>query len=157
MERELRVRRCPQISLFLPIFSGVFRCFKPRADHFVFLSEEKNYLELLIPAVGDFLEKRLKLFLHSDKVFIKTIASGVDFLGWVNFGDYRILRGTTKRRMLKRVRLNPQNETIQSYLGLLGHGNAYDVQDELKDKIWPYNTRIIQGLTALDGCDKLVL
>src|SRR3989344_1719012 len=58
------------------------------ADDFVVLSQDKTYLEELLPKMGDFLEERLKLELHPDKVFIKTLASGVDFLGWVHFPDH---------------------------------------------------------------------
>ena len=67
---------------------------------------------------------QLKLILHPDKVYIKTLASGVDFLGWVNFLDHRVLRTITKRRMFKRMQVNSNENVIQSYLGLLGHGNT---------------------------------
>ena len=56
-----------------------------------------------------------------------TFSSGVDFLGWVNFPRHRVLRTVTKRRMLKNLADNPKPESLQSYLGLLGHGNAYDI------------------------------
>lgn len=52
---------------------------------------------------GGVLLEELKLELHPEKLFIKTIASGVDFLGMINFPDFRILRTKTKRRMLKKV------------------------------------------------------
>ncbi|HCY18108.1 TPA: hypothetical protein DHT42_02855 [Candidatus Nomurabacteria bacterium] len=102
------------------------------ADDFVVLSDSKNYLENLLPKINDFLNESLKLSLHPDKVFIKTIASGVDFLGWVHFPKHRVLRTTTKRRMLKKLKDNPKNETLQSYLGLLKHGNAYKLSKIIK-------------------------
>ena len=102
------------------------------ADDFVVLSDSKNYLENLLPKINDFLDESLKLSLHPDKIFIKTIASGVDFLGWVHFPKHRVLRTTTKRRMLKKLKNNPKNETLQSYLGLLKHGNAYKLSKIIK-------------------------
>ena len=102
------------------------------ADDFVVLSDSKNYLENLLPKINDFLDESLKLSLHPDKIFIKTIASGVDFLGWVHFPKHRVLRTTTKRRMLKKLKNNPKNETFQSYLGLLKHGNAYKLSKIIK-------------------------
>ena len=102
------------------------------ADDFVVLSDSKNYLENLLPKINDFLNESLKLSLHPDKVFIKTIASGVDFLGWVHFPKHRVLRTITKRRMLKKLKDNPKNETLQSYLGLLKHGNAYKLSKIIK-------------------------
>ncbi|OGM96281.1 MAG: hypothetical protein A2816_01790 [Candidatus Yanofskybacteria bacterium RIFCSPHIGHO2_01_FULL_39_44] len=94
------------------------------ADDFVVLSQDKSWLEELLPKAGDFLEERLRLNLHPDKVFIKTLNSGVDFLGWVHFADHRVLRTTTKQRMLKRLKISQKSETISSYQGLLKHGNT---------------------------------
>jgi RNA-directed DNA polymerase len=73
------------------------------ADDFVVLSGDRTRLENMIPRVQEFLQRRLKLSLHPDKVFIKTWASGVDFLGWVHFPDHRVLRTATKRRMIKKL------------------------------------------------------
>ena len=95
------------------------------ADDFVILSDDKNHLEDLLPKISSFLEKELELQLHPNKVFIKTIASGVDFLGWVHFPKHRVLRNTTKRRMLKSLKNNQKVEMIQSYLGMLKHGDAH--------------------------------
>lgn len=100
------------------------------ADDFVFLSDDKHWLESILPQVSAFLGERLKLSLHPDKVFIKTLASGVDFLGWVHFGDHRVVRTSTQRRMWKRIaETNGKTETVQSYLGLLSHGNARQMTD----------------------------
>lgn len=94
------------------------------ADDFVILSENKQWLEGVLPRINDFLHTRLKLHLHRNKVSIKTLASGVDFLGWVHFPTHRVLRTTTKRRMFRNLKDGPSNETVQSYLGLLKHGNT---------------------------------
>jgi len=101
------------------------------ADDFVILSEDKNYLENLISIIRNFLQKELKLNLHPDKVFIKTLSSGLDFLGWVNFFDHRVLRNKTKRRVLWSVKSNPNTETLNSYLGLLKHGNTQKIAKNL--------------------------
>lgn len=106
------------------------------ADDFVFISYEKNWLESIIPQVQEFLQTNLKLSLHPDKLYLNTVASGMDFLGWVNFPDHRILRATTKRRMFARIQDHPTKETLQSYLGLLGHGNAKKNTDDLLGEYW---------------------
>mgnify|MGYP001600489241 CR=1 FL=1 len=103
------------------------------ADDFVILSENKIYVENLIPVISHFLNQELQLQLHQNKVFIKTLNSGVDFLGWVHFFDHRVLRTMTKRRMFKRIQENPKTETINSYLGLLGHGNSYKIKNKIID------------------------
>lgn len=101
------------------------------ADDFVVLSENRPSLEELIPKIQNFLQADLKLQLHPDKVFIKTLASGVDFLGWVHFPEHRVLRTATKRRMIKKVLISARPETTRSYLGLLKHGNTYKLKEKL--------------------------
>ena len=98
------------------------------ADDFVFFSEDKTVLENLLLKIGVFLRNKLKLELHPDKVYIRTLASGIDFLGWIHFPDHRVLRKSTKRRIFRRITENPKNETYQSYLGILEHGNARKIE-----------------------------
>ncbi len=98
------------------------------ADDFVILSENRERLENLIPPIKEFLQNHLQLSLHPDKVFIKTWASGVDFLGWVHFPDHRVLRTGTKRRMIKKLAAAKTKETVDSYSGLLKHGNTYKLR-----------------------------
>jgi retron-type reverse transcriptase len=102
------------------------------ADDFVILSQDKSVLEKQLPQVSDFLKNHLSLFLNPDKVFIKTLASGVDFLGWINFPHHRVLRSASKRRMFKKLKHNNSRETVDSYLGLLKHGNTYKLRQILR-------------------------
>lgn len=106
------------------------------ADDFVFLSRDRSRLEEAIPKIQEFLQTNLNISLHPDKLFIRTLASGVDFLGWVNFPNHRVLRGTTKRRMFRRIKVSPTEETLQSYLGMLSHGNGKGVANELLGEWW---------------------
>ncbi|MGB4942544.1 MAG: reverse transcriptase/maturase family protein, partial [Candidatus Moraniibacteriota bacterium] len=96
------------------------------ADDFVVFSKNKDELKNILILMDVFLRLNLCFELHPDKVFIKTIASGVDFLGWVHFPDHRVLRTTTKRRMFRRL----SEKNIESYLGLLSHGNGlrYEIE-----------------------------
>ena len=55
------------------------------ADDFVIFSQDKDYIWELVPKISDFLEEELKMSLHPGKLFVKTLSSGVDFLGWVHF------------------------------------------------------------------------
>lgn len=104
------------------------------ADDFVVISHDRKYLEIILPMMQDFLRDKLKLFTHPDKISISTVASGVDFLGWVHFPHHRVLRTTTKRRMFKNIQVKQEKEeTVQSYLGLLRHGNAWKLQKRITD------------------------
>ncbi len=106
-------------------------------DDFVVLSHDLAWLEGLVPQIHKFLDERLKLRLHPQKVSIATVASGVDFLGWVHFSNHRVLRTATKRRMLRRLRESPTKETINSYLGLFQHGNTRRLRTEVIDAAYP--------------------
>jgi len=113
------------------------------ADDFIFFSEDRERLKNLIGRIKEFLRDNLKLELHPDKVFIKTIASGVDFLGLVNFPDYRILRTKTKKRMLKKLKKKYKawqsglisgesfNQSLQSYLGMLKYCEGYKIEKNI--------------------------
>jgi retron-type reverse transcriptase len=113
------------------------------ADDFVIFSENRKWLEKQISMISNFLNIELKLELHPDKVFIKTLSSGVDFLGMVNFFDHRILRTKTKKRIMKKISEKRElsnedliskesfNQSLQSYLGILGHCKGHIVKREL--------------------------
>ena len=105
------------------------------ADDFVILSRDKKYLEELIPQMKNFLLSNLKLELHPNKISIRTISSGIDFLGWVHFPDYRVLRTATKRRMMKRIEEHPKREAVQSYLGLLSHGDTNKIRTGIEKQL----------------------
>lgn len=99
------------------------------ADDFVLMHQDKKVLTQLLSKVETFLRHRLFLSLHPDKVSIETLASGVDFLGWAHFPDHRVLRTATKQRMFRNIMAkNGKPETIQSYIGLLRHGNTQKLQ-----------------------------
>jgi RNA-directed DNA polymerase len=99
------------------------------ADDFIVVSNDRPYLDIILPLMQDFLRDILKLSMHPNKISISTVTSGVDFLGWVHFPDHRVLRTTTKRRMFRRINVRQgREETVQSYLGLLRHGNSWKLQ-----------------------------
>jgi len=114
------------------------------ADDFVIFSEDRKYLENIISVISKFLKNELKLELHPNKIFLKTLSSGIDFLGYVNFFDHRVLRTKTKRRMLqkfnqKKIALDNGiiskesfEQSWQSYLGVLGHCRGWKIVERIK-------------------------
>ncbi len=100
------------------------------ADDFVMLSRVSTPLTEIALKIEVFLEKELSLRLHQDKVILKTFASGVDFLGWAHFPDHRVLRVATKRKMLRKLKENPNEQSRQSYLGMLWHGNTIQISKQ---------------------------
>jgi RNA-directed DNA polymerase len=109
------------------------------ADDFAIFSPNKLSLQSLIPEIQGFLNNRLKLDLHPDKISIGTIVSGIDYLGWVHFPDHRVLRTTTKRRMMQQIeRTKGKNETVQSYLGVMSHGNSRGLRNRVEKLVERY-------------------
>ena len=110
------------------------------ADDFVFLDHSREGLRGLIPNIEKFLHRELRLSLHPSKIFVQTVASGIDFLGWIHFPHHRVLRTSTKKRMYARIREQPSYETLQSYLGLLGHGDAHGLEQQCLNDYWLWST-----------------
>lgn len=106
------------------------------ADDFVVLSPNRIWLRAQLKWMQQFLWERLRLSLHPDKLSITTLASGVDFLGWVHFPNHRTLRTRTSRRMKVRLREHPTQTTLQSYLGLLRHGATGRLQADALNNYW---------------------
>ncbi|MFA6475593.1 MAG: reverse transcriptase/maturase family protein, partial [Patescibacteria group bacterium] len=106
------------------------------ADDFVVLSDSRPWLQAQIPLMEQFLCEQLSLQLHPTKVKIQTLAAGVDFLGWVYFPHHKVLRTKTKQRMYRRLRAHPTEPTMQSYKGMLQHGNTFKVAQELDNAYW---------------------
>ena len=136
-------------QLFSNVYLHEFDCFLKKrlkqkfyiryADDFAFFSENKNLLMQLLPQVRAFLTCQLRLVVHPDKIFLKTFASGMDFLGWVHFPHHRILRTKTKKRVLKRTMQNRSDASFQSYLGLLQYGDTFTLRTQLLNNQWFWN------------------
>lgn len=98
------------------------------ADDFVVLSRDYRHLTDIVSLIKVYLKKSLKIEIHPDKISIQTVASGIDFLGYVSFTDHQVLRTKTKKRMFERV----CEENLPSYLGLLKHCNSYKISRYLE-------------------------
>jgi len=98
------------------------------ADDFLILNNKKKELESLLILIDKFLKEKLALSLHPNKVYIKTFASGVDFLGWVHFPHHKVLRTATKKRMFRKLKETTKEQTVKSYLGMLSHGDTFKLR-----------------------------
>lgn len=110
------------------------------ADDFVILHTNKKYLKDVLLKIRHFLIRKCRLELHPKKVSIETLSSGIDFLGWVHFSDHRVLRSVTKRRAFKNIKAKQdKEEAVQSYLGLISHGNTNKLQKQVEDLAQKYS------------------
>jgi len=111
-------------------------------DDFVILNESRAVLEKYSIEILNFLRTKLSLELHPNKVTIRKLRQGTDFLGYVSLSHFRVLRTRTKKRMLKRlvvlsrgIRTNKELENalpvISSYLGMLAHCKGEKLRKEV--------------------------
>lgn len=73
-------------------------------DDFAILHDDKAHLHALKAEVTDFLAARLKLAVHPHKAQIVPTRCGVGFLGFRIFPHHRLLRPSTVRRFVARVK-----------------------------------------------------
>ena len=118
------------------------------ADDFIFLNNDREYLENLLNVVSKFVEEKLCLTIHPDKIFLKKFSQGVDFLGYVLLPHHRVLRTKTKQRMFKKTKEKVEEfnnglitdselgQTVQSYFGMLMHCEGYELKMRLKNEVW---------------------
>ncbi len=117
-------------------------------DDFLILSENRKYLENLVPQIIDFLEENLLLKIHEEKTKIRKTSQGIDFLGYVVFQKHRLVRTKTKKRIIKKfesrikkynqglISRNSLLQSLQSYLGFLSHANTHKIQHYFKNRFW---------------------
>jgi len=100
-------------------------------DDFVVLGENLDYLAEISGRISNFLIQRLKLYLHPDKVITRKYHQGIDFLGYVVLPHCKVLRISTKRRMLRKV----SKENLVSYLGVLKHCSGYNLKIKVLKRV----------------------
>ncbi|MFH1584817.1 MAG: reverse transcriptase/maturase family protein [Patescibacteria group bacterium] len=100
-------------------------------DDFIILTASHAKAIEHIRILQKFLNSRLKLSIHPEKIRVKTWNQGIDFVGYVHMPHCAVVRTKTARRMFKLA-----NDTnLSSYLGLCGHANAYELERTLLNKI----------------------
>lgn len=115
------------------------------ADDFVIIDRSHDYLTSILPKIEDYLRNRLDLQLHPNKVCIRKLRQGIDFLGYIILPHHIVLRTKTKYRMMRKL-FNKQeflenglidalsfNQSLQSYLGMLKHCNGYKLENLVKN------------------------
>ncbi len=117
------------------------------ADDFILLYQNKEELTKYMESIRHFLAEKLKLSLHPRKVSLRKFSWGIDFVGYVALPHHQVLRTKTKKRIFRKISRKVKdyrrgeigevtlNQSIQSYLGILKHADAYKLEQELKNKI----------------------
>lgn len=117
-------------------------------DDFIIVSTDKSYLADLLDKMQVFLNKKLKLQMHPQKIKFRTFHQGVDFLGYVVRPHHITLRTKTRRRIFRKLeeRIAEYKDgilsekalfgSLNSYLGVLSHADAYELREKLLVMFW---------------------
>lgn len=117
-------------------------------DDFIIVSRDDAYLASLLPSIRGFLEEKLALGLHPNKITIRKYRQGIDFLGYVVLPGHTAVRTKTRKRMFRKMKSRVKQyrkgtikeETLfgslRSYMGVLSHANAKQLEERLKNDFW---------------------
>ena len=117
-------------------------------DDFVILHKSKWQLEKWKEEISGFLKEKLKIELHPQKSKIISLSKGIDFLGFRNFWDYRLLRKRNIRNMQKKITAyeigdNSFTSIFNSYKGWEAYAkwaNTINLRNKVKlriiDALW---------------------
>jgi retron-type reverse transcriptase len=106
-------------------------------DDFIILENNRTLLAGLIQPIKDFLAMELKLTLHPEKIVLRKLDWGLDFVGYVQLPHHRVVRTATKRRMLSQLTLRQKayhkgeisfetmQQSLASYQAMLQHANGH--------------------------------
>ena len=72
-------------------------------DDFLILHKNKKHLHQIKNAVASFLRENLHMELHPKKQRIFPVNQGIDFLGYVTFKDFKLLRKSNKMSFRKKL------------------------------------------------------
>ncbi len=115
------------------------------ADDLVILSTCFNDLNHWIKQIELFLQQELKLELHSEKIILRKLSWGIDFLGYIVLPHYILPRAKTKKRIFQKLKIKIHdenfNQSLQSYLGYLSHASSFKLTQRLKNQIWLWGAK----------------
>ncbi|MEX2012688.1 MAG: reverse transcriptase/maturase family protein [Patescibacteria group bacterium] len=97
------------------------------ADDFLLLANNPRELLGCFVEIQVFLREQLKLRIHPDKIALRKLSWGIDFVGYVARPYYNLPRRKTVRRIFKKAaRSTPEElaKSLPSYLGYLQHAKS---------------------------------
>lgn len=112
-------------------------------DDFIILHKSAKQLGLWKEQINSFLREKLKIELHPDKSQIIPLSRGIDFVGFRNFCNCRLLRKRNIRSILKKVAFYKEGtipfecikESYQGWQAYAKWENTYKLREKVKHKI----------------------
>ncbi len=119
------------------------RCYLRYVDDFVIIHNSKDVLEEWKRKIEIFLNKNLALQLHPDKSKIVFLERGVEFLGFVIFSHYRLLKRKNLKKFQRKLKevysLYDQDEIsydsiydfIEGWVAYAKHADTYNLRQKI--------------------------
>lgn len=116
-------------------------------DDFVIMHSDRIFLERLLLQINEYLLRSRVLTLHPQKIEIRKLSQGIDFVGQCLLPFCRVLRTKTRRRIFRQIQQRLVDyrigaiddeefrQSLQSYLGILIHGANKKTKRKLKEKV----------------------
>lgn len=107
-------------------------------DDFLLFSDDKAYLHDCRKRIEDFIWRELELTYSKADVF--SVRQGIDFCGYRHFDNYILVRKSTARKQMRKLRLLPgmlrdgaltkdrMRSTIDSISGWIKHANSHNLR-----------------------------
>lgn len=105
------------------------------ADDILLLSDNPGELMGSFLVIARYLNKALRLKVHPDKIVLRKLDWGIDFVGYVALPHYQLPRRKTASRIFKKVTQLIDQEQLEralpSYLGYLAHADSYEFRQKV--------------------------
>ncbi len=101
-------------------------------DDIVILGNSKEELHKLLFDVRVYLYNELKLEVKNNYQIYPISSRGINFVGYVHYEGYTLLRPSIKRRFIKMITYNKNHKFLASYNGWLYHCNSKNLKNKYK-------------------------
>lgn len=97
-------------------------------DDIVILASNKEELWFIFNKIREYLRINLKLEIKSNYQVFPVDKRGINFVGYISYHDYILLRPSIKRRFIKMIKYNKNEKSINSYKGWLNYANSINLK-----------------------------
>lgn len=103
-------------------------------DDIVILAPDKESLQKLFIEIRQYLSVQLNLTVKSNYQIFPVAVRGIDFLGYVFFHKYTLLRKSIKKRFARAIAKGASRQTLAAYWGWVKHCDGRNLMNELFKK-----------------------
>lgn len=91
------------------------KCFFRYMDDFLILSKDKKFIKKLKDELEIFIKYKLDLNYKEKATNIFPVSNGIDFLGYIIFEKYVLLRKKTVLKMVKKIKIQPVKKALNAW------------------------------------------